>query len=251
MPSWKHLLRAVFIGILIGGSIYWWRWQHARVSRIEEVRRRVAPRLNQELIALRASLGSPLFIRLFKESRELELWIQPQGAGRFILLRKYDTVLFSGKLGPKIFEGDGQAPEGFYQVGSNALNPLSGRHLAFDIGFPNSFDCSQGRTGSFIMVHGGRDSAGCFAVTDMVIEEIYLVAESALRKGQHSFSVHIFPFRMTEERMRAATGSEWLPFWENLREGYLRFERTHVPPEVRVKDKQYEFEEASSGNAGL
>jgi murein L,D-transpeptidase YafK len=249
MPSLRQLLRAVLIGLLIGGAIYWWRWQHARVGRIEEVRQRVAPRLQQELEALGASLGDPLLIRIFKESHELEVWIRPQKADNFLLFRIYHTVLFSGKLGPKLAEGDSQAPEGFYEVTSDALNPLSGRHLAFDIGFPNNFDRAHGRTGSCIMVHGGRDSAGCFAVTDPAIEEIYLIAEAALRHGQRSFGVHVFPFRMTNERMHTSAKSEWLPFWEKLSEGYLRFEDTHVPPVVHVENGEYKIEEPVAGRA--
>ena len=145
----------------------------------------------------------------------------------------------SGHLGPKLAEGDRQAPEGFYEVDAGALNPESDCHLSFNTGYPNTFDTSLGRTGSWIMVHGSTGSLGCFAMTDPVIEEIYLVCEAALQHGQPSFFVHVFPFRMTEERMLTAATSEWLPFWENLREGYARFEETQVPPAVRLEDGHY------------
>lgn len=115
-------------------------------------------------------------------------------------------------------------------------------YLSFNIGYPNEFDRHHNRTGSWIMMHGGRASVGCFAMSDPVIEEVYLIAEAALQHGQPSFAVHAFPFRMTDERMRAAASGEWISFWENLREGYLRFEKTHVPSTVRVEAGQHAFQ---------
>jgi murein L,D-transpeptidase YafK len=91
------------------------------------------------------------------------------------------------------------------------------------------------------MVHGGHYSVGCFAMTDPVIEEIYLLAEAALKNGQQTFPVHVFPFRMTKERMAEAKDNKWLPFWENLRVGYDQFERSHVPPRVTSADGRYAF----------
>jgi murein L,D-transpeptidase YafK len=147
----------------------------------------------------------------------------------------------SGKLGPKLAEGDAQAPEGFYQVEAKSMNPNSAFHLSFDIGYPNDYDRAQNRTGNWIMVHGGNASVGCFAMTDPVIEQIYLVVEAALIHGQASVPVHVFPFRMTEERMRAAATAEWLPFWQDLREGYRRFEESHVPPVPQIDAGRYTF----------
>ena len=237
---WR-ITRAVSIGLLIGGIVYWWRWEHRKLTRIEEVRRRVAPNLKKQLLTRGFALGDAAFIRIFKESREMELWLRPKDTDRFQLWKTYTIAAMSGKLGPKLAEGDGQAPEGFYEVAYHALNPNSAFHLSFDIGYPNAFDAHNNRTGSWIMVHGGNASVGCFAMTNPVIEEIYLIAEAALRKGQPTFAVHVFPFRMTEERIRNAASSEWLAFWENLREGYAKFEKIHLPPVVRVVDGRYVF----------
>lgn len=237
----KQLLRATVIGLLLGGGVFWWIRYTADTSRIGEVRRRVTNSLRSELSGAGFTLGDALFIRIFKESREMELWLRPGRSVRFQLWRTYKIAAMSGKLGPKLAEGDGQAPEGFYEVAAKALNPNSAFHLSFDIGYANAFDATNNRTGSWIMVHGGNASVGCFAMTDPVIEKIYLIAEAALKKGQSAFAVHVFPFRMTEERMRDAAESEWLPFWENLREGYAMFEETHVPPKARIKDARYQF----------
>jgi murein L,D-transpeptidase YafK len=149
----------------------------------------------------------------------------------------------SGKLGPKLKEGDQQAPEGFYAVNARSMNPQSDFHLSFNIGYPNAFDQGQGRTGSFIMVHGRNVSIGCFAMTNPVIELIYLVVEDALAHGQSIVPIHVFPFRMTDERMARAEAdqSPWLDFWKNLREGYLRFEANRVPPAARHSGHQYTY----------
>ena len=84
---------------------------------------------------------------------------------------------------------------------------------------------------------------GCFAMTDPVVEEIYLLAEAALRGGQPSFPVHVFPFRMNEERMKAAYFNvEHRSFWDDLHAGYRKFENTHLPPVPRVVDVRYQFD---------
>jgi murein L,D-transpeptidase YafK len=218
-------------------------YQTKQNARISEVRARVELSLIQDLAIAGFSLGDPAFIRIFKESHELELWLKPKGASEFKLWKSWPIVAMSGKLGPKLKEGDGQAPEGFYDVSAKALNPQSDFHLSFNVGYPNAFDQAQGRTGSFIMVHGNKVSIGCFAMTDAVIEPIYLVVEAALNNGQASVPVHIFPFRMTEDRMASAETEKapWLDFWKNLCEGFTRFEQTHVPPTPQAEGDRYVF----------
>ena len=234
------------IALLAAG---FWIWHRAGVeppaplepTRIEEVRLRVLPRLTAELATADFHLGDAVFIRIFKETRELEMWLQRSGSREFRLWKTWRVAGMSGHLGPKLAEGDRQAPEGFYEVDTTAMNPESDCHLSFNTGYPNLFDISLGRTGSWIMVHGSTGSLGCFAMTDPVIEEIYLVCEAALQHSQPSFFVHVFPFRMTASRMHEAAADEWLPFWENLREGYECFEETHVPPAARMEDGHYGF----------
>ncbi len=183
------------------------------------------------------SFGSSIYVRIFKEEAELEVWLQH--GTQYELLKTYPICKMSGALGPKEHEGDAQSPVGFYSVTQGKLNPMSNYHLAFDIGYPNAYDRSLGRTGSFIMVHGNCVSIGCFAMTDPGIEEIYLLAEAALAKGQRSFGVHIFPFRMTAENMRRHATSKWAPFWSDLKAGYDAFEAKHVPPDIDVQGGHY------------
>lgn len=191
-------------------------------QRLTDVRQRLLQPLTRELNAFGTPLGSPVFIRIFKESLELELWLEKNGG--WTLLRTHPIAGMSGGLGPKQREGDRQAPEGCYAVTPNALNPRSSYHLSFDIGYPNAHDQSLGRTGSLIMIHGSDVSIGCFAMTDPVIEEIYFLVEAALAKGQAHVPVHIFPFRMTSARLTQATGDPHLGFWTELKTLHDQFE---------------------------
>lgn len=233
----RRLLRAALIGTALGACVGAVIYKTKQNERLSEVRARVQPALKQELAGTGFSLGDPAFIRIFKETRELELWLRPEGSPQFRLWKTWPIAAMSGKLGPKLKEGDQQAPEGFYAVNAKAMNPQSSFHLSFNIGYPNAYDRAHGRTGAFIMVHGNKVSIGCFAMTDPVIEPIYLVVEAALNRGQAEVPVHVFPFRMTEERMNqaAADGAPWLEFWRNLRLGHDAFETTRVPPAVKFQ----------------
>jgi murein L,D-transpeptidase YafK len=181
--------------------------------------------------------GAPVFIRIFKLESELEIWMEKNG--RYQLFATYPICLWSGRLGPKLQEGDGQAPEGFYSVTKEQLNPNSKWHRSFNLGFPNAFDQAQGRTGSFIMVHGGCQSIGCFAKTDPVVDEIWRLITAALDGGQRSFDVQVFPFRMTDKNLKARSGDRWSQFWSDLQRGYEAFERNKIPPLIHVCDGRY------------
>ncbi|MBT7067998.1 MAG: murein L,D-transpeptidase [Verrucomicrobia bacterium] len=203
----------------------------------------VAPSLVRDLERSGLAYGSPIFIRIFKEERELELWIKEKEA--FQLFRTYTIVGMSGRLGPKLREGDRQAPEGCYFVTPSRMNPNSRFHLSFNLGYPNAYDRAHGRTGSALMVHGNRVSIGCFAMTDTKIEEIYCLADAALRNGQSFFRVHSFPFRMTKANMARHSTSEWDTFWKNLKTGYDSFEATKQPPNALTRNRKYVFEKTS------
>ncbi len=210
--------------------------------RSHEAVSRVRPKLERQLAEKGLRFGAPIYIRIFKKERELDLWLER--GSRFHFFKAYRICTYgSGSLGPKIRQGDGQAPEGFYYVTPNQLNPLSKFHLSFDLGYPNAYDRSRKRTGSALMVHGSCVSIGCYAMTDDRIEEIYALADAALRNRQSFFRVHAFPFRMIDGNMRKHEDSKWYTFWENLKEGYDYFGRhANIPPNVEAKDQKYVFE---------
>jgi murein L,D-transpeptidase YafK len=73
-------------------------------------------------------------------------------------------------------------------------------------------------------------------MTNPIIEEIFVLASAAFNNGQKSIPVHIFPFRMTDENMNQHKSSEWMDFWNNLRDGHEFFEENHIPPSGRSEE---------------
>jgi len=203
---------------------------------------RVEPSLKTELSRSGLKYGAPVFIRIFKDSNELELWVKDNN--QFKLFKTYNICTYGwGGLGPKIRQGDGKAPEGFYFVTPKQVNPLSTFHLSFNLGYPNTYDRAHGRTGSALMVHGNCVSIGCYAMTDRNIEKIFALIVAALKNGQKYFRVHIFPFQMTTKNLNRYQRSKWYGFWQNLKQGYDLFENNgYIPPNVTVKNKQYVFD---------
>jgi murein L,D-transpeptidase YafK len=176
-------------------------------------------------------------MRIFKRESELELWMRRNN--RYELFATYPICHWSGRLGPKEREGDRQAPEGFYAFDRAQLR-LGGRHpRSINIGFPNALDRTFGRTGSYILLHGGCTSIGCYAMTDPVMDEIYALAEQAFLHGQDRIQVHIFPFRPTEANLAPYANTKWYGFWRNLKQGFDAFETTRVPPAISVCRSDY------------
>jgi murein L,D-transpeptidase YafK len=196
----------------------------------------------------RMDKDSPILVRLFKEESELEVWKKNQD-GEFALLKTYPICRWSGDLGPKIKEGDRQAPEGFYTITPGQMNPNSNYYLAFNTGYPNSFDRAWGRTGSELMVHGDCSSRGCYAMTDEQIQEIYALARESFYGGQKEFQFEAFPFRMTALNMAKHRNNPNFPFWKMIKEGYDDFEAAHQEPKVAVCEKRYVFDAAPPANA--
>ena len=76
---------------------------------------RVKPQLQQELSGAKFNWGNPIFVRIFKKSKKLEIWLQ-DGAG-FRLFKTYKIFTYGWRsLGPKTRQGDGRAPKHFYYV---------------------------------------------------------------------------------------------------------------------------------------
>ncbi|MBX9823066.1 MAG: murein L,D-transpeptidase [Afipia birgiae] len=200
--------------------------------------------LPAELLALldrkKMPKHSPIVLRIFKEEAELEVWKQDT-AGRFQILKTYPICRWSGDLGPKLYEGDRQAPEGFYTVTPELMNPNSNFHLSINLGFPNSFDLANKRNGSFLMIHGDCWSSGCYAMTDEQISEIYALARDSL-SGRPSFQVQAYPFRLTPENLARHRNSPNLAFWKMLKVGNDHFETTQREPKVDVCNRRYVFD---------
>ncbi len=221
-----------------------WLFSQASSSRSKQAVRIQTPVLQEAFQKDSLVWGSPIFIRIFKESKELEVWVKNTNNEEFTLFKTYSICTYGSLgLGPKMRQGDGKAPEGFYFVNARRLNPNSNFHLSFNLGYPNTYDRYHGKTGNYLMVHGSCVSIGCYAMTDSLIEEIYTLAQTALQNGQPFFRVHAFPFRMTKVNMEKYLRQEqyrtYWDFWKNLKDGYDYFEKMHYPPNVNIRNGNY------------
>lgn len=194
-----------------------------------------------KLARMGSSPTAPMMIRVYKQESELEVWKQTAG-GAYELFNSYEICAWAGDLGPKVREGDRQVPEGFYSVTAGLLNPRSQYHLAVNLGFPNAYDRSFGRTGSNIMIHGECSSRGCLAMTNEQIEEIYALSRETLAGGNRSFQVQVYPFRMTAENFAEFQGNAHMGFWNNLKLGHDITEVTGRPPDWDVCEGEYTFD---------
>ncbi|MFN7011546.1 MAG: L,D-transpeptidase family protein [Allorhizobium sp.] len=194
--------------------------------------------------------NSPIAIRIFKEEGVLEIW-KAKTNNRFDKIKEYQICAWSGRLGPKVKEGDRQAPEGFYPLSPHHLNPNSKYYLAINTGYPNRFDQANGRNGTNLMIHGACSSSGCYSMTDAQILEIYAFARDAFKGGQQTIQLQAFPFRMTAENMARHRHSPHYGFWQMLKVGYDNFEVTKRPPDVGICDKKYVFNQQAPDGKSL
>src|ERR1700760_3815010 len=208
----------------------------------------VPPKLIAAMVEKNMDLQSPILVRLFKQEAELEVWKQDR-TGRFALLKTYPICRWSGDLGPKVREGDRQAPEGFYSITPGLMNPQSAYYLSFNTGYPNTYDQALGHTGSQLMVHGDCSSRGCYAMTDEQIAEIYSLGRESFFGGQKSFQFEAFPFHMTPVNMARHRNNPNMPFWKMIKVGYDHFELTHQEPKVTYCEKKYVFDAIRAPNA--
>lgn len=245
--------------------VSWWQATVSSAEELAESRRsrqavnRVQQNLQVRLQTIGCALGSHVFLRVFKQEKELEVWLY--SGGKYQEFTKYGICSISGELGPKLNKGDMQAPEGFYSITPRDLNPHSQGYLSMNINYPNSFDRYQGWTGSHIMIHGGCYSTGCFtlgrleesdiASQEKPIEELWTLLLAAMQNHQSNVMVHVFPFRMTKAAMERVQGSQWLQFWLNLKEGYDFFERERRPPRISVHSGKYIIGESGTGRKGI
>ncbi len=232
----KVLIMLIFaVGAVVGVGV----WAHARNlsggdlvaigkgmvrSRVERhsVEERVAGIVAKKpaLKAAAKSAGGRLTIRVFKNERRVEVaapgWKAP---------RVYEMTAFSGRLGPKLREGDGQIPEGIY--GIEYLNPNSLYHLSLKVSYPNAEERArakkEGRTnlGGDIMIHGRNVSVGCVAIGDEAIEEVFYLVNAV---GRKNVKVIIAPYDLRKGREIALEKSDlaWYPELCRQLEGALR-----------------------------
>ena len=183
-----------------------------------------------------------MFIRIFKDEAQLEVWVKSNKNSTYQLYQTYPVCSSSGTLGPKRCQGDYQVPEGFYHV--NVFNPYSNFYVSLGVSYPNAsdniFGCARDKGGA-IMIHGNCVTIGCIPITDDKIQEVYVLAVEARNAGQQNIPIHIFPAKISTEKL-AAIKKEYpdkatQTFWDNLKEGYDKFETSKLVPDVTIDAK--------------
>jgi murein L,D-transpeptidase YafK len=247
---YRSLIRALITSVALaaGGVLAGCNSDEISLATNAKANQPVSPKLIAEMAEKDMDLQSPMLVRLFKQEAELEVWKQDR-SGRFALLKTYPICRWSGDLGPKVREGDRQAPEGFYSITPGQMNPQSAYYLSFNTGYPNAYDRSLGHTGSELMVHGDCSSRGCYAMTDEQIAEIYSLGRESFFGGQRAFQFQAYPFRMTPINMAKHRNNPNMPFWKMIKEGYDHFEVTRQEPKVDFCEKKYVFDAVKAPNA--
>lgn len=177
----------------------------------------------------RLANGSPLALLAFKEERRLELWRRDEGA--WSRLKRWPFTAFSGKLGPKLREGDRQIPEGIYEI--EYLNPNSSYHLSMKVNYPNAFDRAQaereGRThlGGDIFIHGKAVTIGCIPIGDDAMEELFTIVarhRKIASGGDEAVRVIIAPRDLRERAPPMFPEIPWTPEkYERVRQALEAF----------------------------
>jgi len=185
-----------------------------------------------------------MYIRSFKYDRQLEVWVKGNAKESFKLFKAYKICMQSGSMGPKRMEGDYQVPEGFYYI--NEFNPNSNYHLALGINYPNASDkilSDSLRPGNAIYIHGNCVSTGCIPISDVPIEELYIIATRVKASGEDFIPVHVFPVKYNVKKsadylaQTLQTRPALIDFAAQLKEVFNFFEEKKQLPVILVNKK--------------
>ncbi|MCB0836596.1 MAG: L,D-transpeptidase family protein [Bacteroidetes bacterium] len=193
----KHTL--ILITLLIAGALFWvygrsvWYPLYSKIKgkeTVDSINRKYGKKARKSLSSALSEQGfnelpSKIMLLAFKEERRMDLLAQKEG--EWFKLKSYDFTAFSGKLGPKLKEGDKQIPEGIYEI--EYLNPNSAFHLSMKVSYPNDFDRQKAQQdnrtnpGGDIFIHGKDVTIGCIPIGDKMIEELFILASQTLDQG--------------------------------------------------------------------
>ncbi len=212
--------------------------EQLRYSRVREAKAQTDAGIRQRLSELDVPYEHPdLYIRGFKWEQEMECWLRNR-SGEWVLFHTYDFCQLSGVLGPKVRQGDGQVPEGFYHI--DRFNPASNFHLSMGINYPNQVDRKRAGShlpGGDIFIHGACVTIGCIPITDEGIQELYWLAVLAKSGGQAEIPVHLFPcHRSSYNPLWHAAAKTSLVFWNTLWQAERIFDEERRLPIVSLID---------------
>ena len=167
----------------------------------------------------------------FKKEQKVQLWAKKNNQS-WHYIHTYPLTAFSGRLGPKLRERDGQIPEGIYRL--TTFNPFSSMHLSMMINYPNNFDRLQAskdgrrQLGGNIFLHGKSMSVGCLAVGDKGIDQLFLLAH---RVGLNHIQMIIAPNDLRRAKPATNTFAQprWLPeLYKQIAEALNQFPVTET-----------------------
>jgi murein L,D-transpeptidase YafK len=240
---YKFIKIAILMSITIpalGQDVF--KKEQLRFERVKNAYAEKGADLQKDLKKAGFTSSFELYIAAYKTEGKLELWLKGVGKNQFELFKTYTFCKHAGTIGPKVIEGDGQTPEGFYNI--NVFNPQSSYHLSLGIDYPNKVDLARtgkgNKPGNDIYIHGDCVTIGCIPLDDK-IKEVYLIALEARNSGQKQIPVSIFPFKLTDANLKKY--SEQFPaqlkFWQTLQMGYAYFDKNKALPKVTQEKGSY------------
>lgn len=171
-----------------------------------------------------------LLIVANKEKKNVIVYGKMFADKKYEHIADYPFMRMSGKLGPKLREGDRQTPEGIYEMES--LNPNSRLHLSLRINYPNEFDKQKAKLdkrdlnklGGDIMIHGRASTIGCIPIGDVAIEELFVMAAKA---GVGNVDILILPYDLLHNQnppLDISKQPNWYPeLLQNLKSEMLKY----------------------------
>ncbi len=244
MKSIINTLLLVFTAISLQSQTVGFKEQQLKNKRVKQAYSEKWQGLQTALKAKKIDATNiDIYIRVFKHEGELELWVKNKTDQKYTLYKKLDICAASGDLGPKRREGDGQVPEGIYDV--PFFNPNSNYYLALKVGYPNKSDriLAKGPTGGDIMIHGNCVTIGCIPLEDDPVKEVYILCVEAKNKSNDT-RVEIYPCRFTDDnsKLLASYSNETNNFWNGIKPAYVFFEKYNWPAAYLIdKNGQYVF----------
>jgi len=181
-----------------------------------------------------------VYIRIFKEEGLLEAWAKNTSQKSYTFLKSFSICAKSGTAGPKRKQGDGQVPEGFYEI--TAFQPQSSYHLALKVGYPNKSDrlkATSSDPGGDIMIHGNCVTIGCIPIQDEPIEELYILCVESKNNGS-LINADIYPFKFGNkniDRIQTCSNIELKNFWMDLKQACDHFDISKKRANISIDNK--------------
>lgn len=235
----KRVIKILLLVILFGNAQSQGTFKSAQLKyqRVKKAYETKFSELKKEVVAAGFSVDKmEVYLRVFKYEKEVQVWMRNEGGTKFKLFKTYAICSSSGELGPKRTQGDGQVPEGFYEI--EGFNPVSSYHLSMKVGYPNKSDNlkADGKPGGDIMIHGNCVTIGCVPIENDPIEELYILCVEA-KDRKYKIRSDFFPCKFTTDNVKMLKknfSKEKNDFWETLKPGYDFFEKANTIPKFSV-----------------